>query len=126
MALAGAAFFATAASAEPTEADLSLGAEVRSFCKIDAPAGDVGEDGAIGLVAETCNMPGVYRVSASFTNLAAGTVRAGTERAAIGDDGVAIFTASGPRRLQRFWALEAARQVDRSQPVRVHLSVMPL
>ncbi|WP_344706179.1 hypothetical protein [Sphingomonas swuensis] len=124
--LAASVVTAPSAMAAPAEADFTLGANVDAFCRIQAPDERVSEDGAIGLVAEVCNMPGGYQVRASFTNLAQGVVLAGTERAALDETGSATFTADGPRRLQRHWSVQAFRQRDRLQPVLVHLSVMPL
>ena len=122
-----------AVPAEAARVDASAGlrvaASVVPFCQLSVAHSVATElvDGRaeIGMVREVCNTAAGYEVRADFTNLAGGTVTAGSDSMAVDALGNARFTYAEARHQRRLWRLRdaCARQ---DGPVVVRLSITPL
>ncbi len=129
--LAGLFSVPAAAQAEPSSLTLRLEARVEPFCRIwsdqnNQPLVFDGDNAQLGSVRELCNMPSGYVVRAAFTNLAGGSVLAGTENSDIGADGAAVFSYSEARLQNRHWQLINARRAAADTPVFLRLSISPI
>lgn len=130
VALSGGLAAPAAAAGADASADLRIAATVEPFCRLTADHPDqlqlVDGRAEIGSVRELCNTAAGYEVRAHFSNLASGTVNAGSDSAVIDPRGGATFSSGEARHQRRIWSLRDAVLRDSGEMVMVRLSITPL
>lgn len=120
----------TPVQAKPDTIRLHLRAEVAPFCKIWFDGSDeinvIDGKAEIGNVREVCNTRYGYNIKASFINLNAGTLTAGTESAAIDGFGLAEFNYGQAGANTRFWRLSDATPAVPASPVYMQVVISPI
>lgn len=130
VALPGGLAAPAAASGADASANLTIAARVEPFCRLTAEHPDqlqlIDGRAEIGSVREVCNTAAGYEVRAHFSNLAGGTVTAGSDSAVVDPLGGATFSFGEARHQRRLWSLRNAVLRQHGGPVMVRLSITPL
>jgi len=133
--LAGCLFGLIAASPalavdQSANGDFTLTAQVESFCRLSyentAPVAIANGAAALGQVREVCNSGNGYVVHGAFSNLREANVRAGTDVAAVQQDGTFDFARSMARKQATDWQISDAAVIDANAPVYMTLTISPL